>query len=139
MKSIVNWFTKNKILLSSFIATILFSIFYFNIPYNYICKPNLYLESCGEILKFFKIILIISPALLFFSIITLKTKEELFWKWRKFTFIYLCIYLFIATIFPWYIGDEFLNIQKAHVSIFMVMIYSIISLILIFYKSLKKN
>jgi len=139
MDNFIGWFLKKRAFFVSIILTVLFFIIYLNIPYNYLCIRHTFFYYCGEILKFFKIILMISPALLLFSVVAFKLEERVFWVWKKFTIIYLFIYLFIVVIFPWYIGDEFFNIQKAHVSIFLTIIYLIISLFLIIYKSLKKE
>ena len=63
--------------------------------------------------------------------------EKIVSLWKKFTLIYLFIYLFIVIITPWYIGDGFMNIQKGTVAIMLSALYFILSLILVLYKSWK--
>ncbi len=139
MNKTLNWFTRKRVILTSIITTTLFVAIYSNIPYKYLCRPSVFFGSCGDILKFLKVVFMLSPALLLLSIIIFKLKESTFLVWRRFTFIYLFIYLFIVIVFPWYIGDEFFNIQKAHIAILLIMVYLVFSLFLIFYKSLKKE
>jgi len=137
MKKIIEWLTLKRLLVINEVGFLLSIILYFNIPYLYICKLNNLFGNCGEYFKFLKILFLISPVLLLFSIINLFVKGKIFLEWKRFTFIYLFIYLFIVTIFPWYIGDGFFNIQKVHIAILLSIVYSTISLILIIYKTIK--
>lgn len=73
-----------------------------------------------------------------FSVLFLFLKiETVFDEWRKFTFIYLFIYLFTVVITPWYAGDGFLNIQKEIVALVGCFLYFVLSMPLILYKSRK--
>ncbi len=74
---------------------------------------------------------VLSLLFLFFN------KETIFVYWRKFTFIYIFIYLFISIITPWYAGDGFFNIQKEITIVALCVLYFIISIFLIIYKSRK--
>ncbi len=141
MNNLIEWFTKRRITTIFSITTVLFVILYFNIPYT-VCKANFYLGTCREIRQFFNfftVLLMITPFILFFSFFTPKMKGYLFLLWRKITFIYLFAYLFIVVITPWYSGDEYLHIEKDIIALIFSCGYFIFSLILIIYKSLKKE
>lgn len=74
----------------------------------------------------------------FFSIIFfLINKLETFQSWVKFTTYFFAVNLSIIIITPWYWGDGFMNIQKGTVTISLAVLYFLISLILIAYKSYK--
>jgi len=133
----LSFFTRKIILSISFILTILLVILFFGLPYS-LCRDYFSLVFCGYYLDFFNflaILFFVAPTMLFFSLISLKYKEN-FIVWRKFTFIYLFIYLFIVIITPWYSGDEFLHITKGFVGLVLVVLYSLISIgLLIFSKN----
>jgi len=141
MNGFINWFTKKRILIVFSITTILLVILYSNISYT-LCKTNFYLEICREIRdvsNFFTVLFFITPIILFFLAITVKMREDTFFLWRKFTLTYLLIYLFVIIITPWYFGDEFLHIGKGAIALILSCIYFVVSLILIIYKSFKKE
>ena len=80
------------------------------------------------------ILSLISLPILLFSLITYNMRDEVFLSWKKFSFIYLFIYLFIVLISPWMHAD-FSPFEKKSNALFLVALYSAISLILIAYKS----
>ncbi len=133
----MEWFTKKRMLLISFLSTILFFVLYSNKLY-FLCQAS-GVFSCGEILKFLKLFFLIAPFIFIFCVITYYLDNKVFFSLRKFTNFYLIIFFFLLLITPWYTGDEFLNLQKAHVSFLGSILYSVISLILILYKSFKKE
>jgi hypothetical protein len=70
---------------------------------------------------------------LFFSVLFLFQKnKEKFTKWRKFSLLFLLVYVLIVAIFPWYIGDGFMSFQKSQVVILLTIIHFIISLFFLF-------
>ncbi len=133
------YLTKKDILVSSLISTVIFLVIFFNIPYSILCTKNNHLGYCGDIFKFFKILFLIAPPILLFSIINLTLPETIFIAWRKFTTKFSIVYILIILITPWYVGDEFFNIGKSVLAISLSVIYSIISIFLIIYKSIKKE
>ena len=75
-----------------------------------------------------------------FSIITLFTKNTAFQLWAKITNYLYIFFIFIILLTPTSThGLDFLPIVKETVSIALAILYSIISLILILYKSFKKD
>ena len=78
-------------------------------------------------------LLIFLPILLF-SLITYKMRDEVFLSWKKFTFIYLFMYVCIVLISPWRPAD-FSPLAKDSNTFFMFYLYSIISLFFVAYKS----
>lgn len=73
------------------------------------------------------------------SIITLFLNENVFNVWRRFTNYFLVVAVVIVLITPTSThGLDFFPIIKETVTIALASIYSIISLIIILYKSLKK-
>lgn len=124
---------KNQVLSISFLATVVFALLYTNyLPHTY-CSQGSY---CSEFFKFIKIVFLISTTLLPISIIAYFCKERIFSLWKKFTFIYLTIYLFSIIVSPLY-GGAFLKIEKGTVAIFLTILYLILSLLFIMFLTLK--
>lgn len=127
----------NKTIL--FISSLLSLILLFlktNYPSHKFCYE---IDVCIIFLKYLKILFLIAPIILFFSIVSfLINKEHIYITWRKYTFIFLLFYFIIVSITPWYIGDGLLNIQKAEIAFLGLGLYSIISLILLIVQTLKK-
>ena len=82
---------------------------------------------------------IIWPALIVCALINMFTKENVVKSWKRFTLIYLFIYLFIVILTPYYGGDAFFSVQKSIFALALSALYLFISIILIIYKSLKKS
>lgn len=139
MNKIIEWFSKEIILLLSIVFVFIFYYFYNNQAYNHFCDGNYTYQNCAKVVNLIKLFLLITPSILFFSLINFFLSKKVFYSWKKFTFYYILLYLIIILITPWYLGDGFFNIQKFHISYLGAIIYSIISLILITYKSFKKG
>jgi len=78
--------------------------------------------------------------ILFFSIVVFSLKESTFKSWTKFTNYFFIISLVIILLTPTSThGLDFVPLVKETVTIFLAILYSIISLVLIIYKSLKKE
>jgi hypothetical protein len=95
-------------------------------------------EFCGDISEVVRTLFLIFPLVFIFSVVNFKLKDEVFFPWRKFTFIYLFIYLFITIITPRY-HDEYFPPLKSLISVILSCFYFGISLFIILYKSLKKE
>ncbi len=139
MNKFMEWFTRKKFLISALVLSIVFVFFYTNSAYYSFCDGNYLNESCGSLVKFIKLLFYVFPAIFLFSVISFFVSDKAFFSWRKFTVVFFLIYLAILIVTPWYLGDAFLNLQKAHISYLGLFVYSLISLILIVYKSLKKE
>lgn len=140
----LNFFTKNKLILISLI----FVLFYPVSQYLIRNDSNVCINIGGQervvywvtTCHLYMILSFVMFAILFFSIILFFIKKEpIFKTWRSFTFVFFILYFIIILITPWYEGDEFFAITKSLVAIAMTILYSIISLILILYKSFKKE
>ena len=92
-------------------------------------------DKCMNISSYF----IIWPALIMCALINMFTKENVVKSWKRFTLIYLFIYLFIVILTPYYGGDAFFSVQKSIFALALSALYLFISIILIIYKSLKKS
>jgi hypothetical protein len=125
----INFLTKNKILLLSLFLTTVFYILNENIPYKLLCAGDRTVFYCGRFFKFFRILLMIAPVTLLFSLFALGLSNEAFARWRKFLIWYLVLFTVMISFAPWYVGDEFLNIQKAHFAFAGISIFTILSII----------
>jgi hypothetical protein len=132
----MNITNKKSFFWMSFILTLISIIFYLNIPYNYLCDKSI--SWCGDSLRLLKIFLLIFPTVLLFSIVSIYSKDELYYEWKNFNYYFIPLYLFFLCIFPNYLGDEFLNFQSIHILILFTFIYSISSLYLLVFRSFKK-
>jgi len=78
--------------------------------------------------------------ILFFSIVTLVLRRNIFLSWIKMTNYFFIISIVIILIIPTSThGLDFFPLVKETMTIILASIYSIISLSLIIYKSLKKE
>lgn len=134
MDNLINWFTKKRMFVSSLIMVFVYVVSYFNraldLPYvyrNFCCVDDRRLN-----------LFLIFIAVFVFTFFFMNLNEVKFKSWKKFTFIYLIIYLIIYFISPTQ-GDGYLWFQREAVSFFGFVFYSTISLVLIIYKSLKKE
>ena len=137
MNNLVNWFTRKKLVFVGFISSF---VFLFLIPreiLSKICPTNN--SICIDSFNYLLLVLMFGVMLFLFSIISFFVKDIVFDSWKKITFIYLFIYLFIIIVTPWYAGDGFFHIQKDLIAAGFLIFYFIFSLIFIIYKSLKKE
>lgn len=85
-------------------------------------------------------ILLISLPCFVFSLLTMFMGNSVGVKlWTKYTIWYCGLFVVIIGFTPSYWGDEFMNIQKGTVAIFLTILYSIISLCIIVWGSLRKK
>ena len=130
----MNWFTKSKMVLGSSVLLLLYFLSYFN---QSLSLPSYYDNFCCIDDRKFNLFAVSIP-LFIFTIIFIIFSEKNLTSWKKFTFIYLFIYLFIYFISPTHRVD-YIWFQRETVSFFGSILYLIISLVLIFYKSFKKE
>lgn len=125
--------TKKQTFVFSTIAVVIFGILYTNyLPHTY-C-PAVSVSYCADYFKIGKIAFLISIALLPMTILASLSQERVFLLWRKFTFIYLVIYLVSVLISP-SSGGDFIKIEKGTVAIFLSILYVVLSISTILYKS----
>ena len=137
MNNIVNWFTRKRLILVGFVCSL---SFLFLIPreiLSKVCSTNN--SICINSFNYLLLILMFGVLIFLFSIIMFFVKDYVFESWKKTLFIYLFIYLFIIIITPWYAGDGFFHIQKDLIAVGVSVFYAIFSIILILFKSLKKE
>jgi len=132
----MNRFTKNKTLIYSFIISFLFFISYF-INKSDFCDL---VRGCPRFNELFIIYSLPFITVLVFSLITFKLKETTFYFWRNFSVWFIPISLIIITFLPTRThGLDFVPMTKGAVMFFLTILYSAISIVLIIFKSLKKE
>lgn len=129
----MNWFTKEKFGLFSFSMMFFYII---SLNYKVLNLPASYIKFCCLDDRKLNLFLIAVP-LFVFTFIVFFTKQSSFNFWKKFTFIYLFIYLVLYFSVSTQ-GDGYFWMQRETISFFGAILYSIISLFLILYHSLKK-
>jgi len=134
MNKIIEWFTKKNVLVISLLGSLIFFcvLFYIN---NFYLKAD---YSCGIYCDTFWIFSLIFIPILIGSIITYKMKSYVFSNWIKFTFWFFIFSFLILLLVP-FKCDVYLRICKESLTWFFSVIYSLISLILIIFKSLEKE
>ncbi len=140
MDKFIEWFTKRKL----FGISLAFSVIFFSYIFLFYKKlfSNCYSTQsflCVDVLNYISLILMYFVPLFILSTILLLIRDQVFISWRKTIPIYLAFYLLILFITPWSAGDVFLKIQKDLFVLYFSVIYVVYSLILIVYKSLKKQ
>lgn len=130
MNKIVSWFTKKRILVTSLLLSILIY------PAMYIAdkSSSFMVEHIYETITY---LLLIFVPIFVVSILILFLKESVFISWKKFTFIYLFIYLSLVIFSP--LRCDYIPICKETMFMFFVPTYLVISIFLIIFKSIKKQ
>ena len=77
------------------------------------------------------------PLFIFSLLFLFSGNEKVFLSWKRFTVIYLPLYLALAIFTPWYVGDGFMNLQKELVIFIFCGVYFALSAFLVLYKSHK--
>lgn len=136
MKKEIYWFNKKHLTILSFFFSLVFIVSYFIHSADF-CYWRQYCSLVSEIFTLYSLPFI---SVFFFSLITFKLKEPTFNLWKNFSMWAIPISLIIITFLPMRThGLDFVPVVKGTVILFLTILYSIISLILIFYKSLKKE
>ena len=137
MSNIVNWFTKEKVFFFSLIGLIVHVISKFSVDLG-ICSG--YPSKCTDLTYLLVIFSFIFIAIFVFSLLTFKLKDTTFISWRNFSLWAIPLSLIIITFLPTQThGLDFVPIVKGTVIIFLTILYSIISLLLVFYQFLKSR
>jgi len=137
MNNLVSWFTKKKVFFISLVGLIVHVISKFSVDLG-ICSN--YASYCSDRSYLSTIFSFIFVAVFIFSLITFKLKESIFITWRNFSVWSIPIFLIFITFLPTRThGLDFVPVTKGAVISFLTILYSIISLILIVFKSLKKE
>ena len=129
---------KKIVLIWSFIGSIIavFSWYYLKQD-SVICYNTSWSNienTCGLLIMIFSVFIPIFISCVFIYI----SKRNIFSTWSVFTFVYLCIYIFILILAPEKC-DAYLPICKTTSFLFLMPLYILSSLILIIYKSFKKE
>ena len=133
MRKVSNYFNRQKILLMSGVFSVLFLIFLSNDIYFFVYDLQ---ESF--VLNLFQYLRLITWVALPIFISCLFTwRQGVFNSWKKFTLVYFLIYLFFIILVPWNWGDVFLPVYKGTVALSLSVLYFLISLILIIFKSIQ--
>jgi len=131
MKNIFNWFTKKRIILISFILTSI------SVSFIYLNDSN----QCFWMYKKCELIayaITIFIPIFVFSLLTYFFRVEVFNFWRRFTFVYLLLYLFVSILVPFQC-DAYFPLCKKNTFLILIPLYMGVSLILIIYKSFKRD
>ncbi len=131
MNKFIDWFTRKRLLFVSFI----FSILIFPAIYLADKSKSFRIENIYEGLIY---ILVFFIPVLIFTFINMFLKDQTFYSWKRITLIYLLIYSFGVIITPSHC-DTYFRLCKETIFFFLIPLYIIISIILIVYKSLKKE
>lgn len=125
--------TKKRILWVGLGGTLLAAvlIYFYSGTSTSICPYQLTLDCISMSIAYE---LLIFVPILVLSLITYRMKEEIFLTWRKFTISYLSVYLFIIIISPWRHAN-FSPLEKGPNALFLLGLYTAISIILIASKS----
>ncbi len=133
MNKFMEWFTKKGMFVFASVGLLLYIVSYFNSTLN---LPDFYRSFCCADDRKLNLFLIFIPVFIFALIIHF-LNEQKFSGWRKFSLIYLLVYFLIYLLSP--TSSDYIWFQHESVSFFGTTFYSIISLILIVYKSLNTN
>ncbi len=137
MNKVGEWFTKKRMFLFSFLFFIVNMVSMFSVDIG-ICFN--YASKCyytSDLIVSFTYIFI---SVFIFSVITYKLKDSTFTTWRNFSIWMVPISLIIIAFLPTRThGMDFIPITKGTVIFLLTILYTLISLILIIFKSLKKD
>ncbi|MEN9852622.1 MAG: hypothetical protein RI996_565 [Candidatus Parcubacteria bacterium] len=141
MKWILNKITINGQLIVAVILSLMFLVLY-NLGTNY-SLYELFLAKCWDVCRTTTLHLlsvsILGPAIFLQSILLyFKKSTQLFNFWKKILIPYLIIYLIIYLIVPLQDNSLFLSLEKAPVLLGFSILFIVISLPLLLYKSFKK-
>jgi hypothetical protein len=132
MNNIINWFTKKKSAYVSFAMIVVYIISYFH---QFFGLPVFYKNFCCVDDRKLNLFFIFIPIFIF-SLFFLKLSDFKFERWKKFTLLYLIIYLVIYFLSPTQ-GNGYVWFQRETISLFGFITYTALSLYLS--KSFKKE
>ena|SRR3989344_2446931 len=128
--------TKRRTLIYSMVPAVGFFVFYFVNKADF-CDL---IKNCSRFNEILIIYTLPFISVLIFSLITYRLKELTFSSWKNFSLWAIPFSLILITFLPTRThGLDFVPVTKGTVIFFLTILYSIISLILIVYKSFKKK
>lgn len=137
MNKILEWFTRKRIFIISFI------IFIINIIANYSVELGIcfnYPNKCNNNAELVIIYSFIFIFIFIFSVITYYLNKSIFIYWRNFSIFWVLFSLIIISFLPNNThGLDYLPITKGSVIIFFSILYSIISILVIIYHFIKNK
>ncbi|MCW1888217.1 MAG: hypothetical protein KIH67_001530 [Candidatus Moranbacteria bacterium] len=118
---------KKKFLYCSVFATVIFSVLILleEIIKSNFCGPRDI--TCWESYNLLMVILLLSPALLISSLISLKVSDTTFSAWKKITQYFIPAYLIIIILMPWSVGDEIAGFTKGMLGLVLCVGYTLFS------------
>lgn len=95
MDKMLNWFTKRRTIIIFLIFSVIFIVFRFVTPYYFFdfCQGINNYTTCSKIFRLFFTSIMISPLIFLSSVILYKIRDNVFLYWKKFTNIYIYIYI----------------------------------------------
>ena len=130
----MNLINKKKILLLGSIGFAIHLISRFSVDLG-ICEN--YSTSCFDKISIFRVYSFIFVPFLLFSIITFKLNDKTYSIWVNFSKWFIPLSLLIVSAFPNFThGMDFVPITKGVISLFLVVFYSAVSLVIILYKTI---
>lgn len=130
----MNWLRRKNILVLSVFGLLLYLTSYYS---RHLGLPNTYRDFCCADDRRLNLFLIFIPLSLFF-IINIKSDYKKYINWARFSICFLVAYITIYFVVPTQ-GDGLVWFQRETVSFFGSILYSLVSLVLILYKSFKKE
>ncbi len=133
MRKITGCLTRKNILFVGGFMSLLFLIFLSKDIYFFFY--DLHKSSILNLFQYLRLITWLSLPIFISCLFT--WKQDIFNSWKRFTSVYFLIYLFFIILVPWNWGDAYLPIYKGTVALGLTVLYSLISLILIIFKSIQ--
>jgi hypothetical protein len=135
MSKVLDWFTRNKITAILSIMVIVYVVSYFN---KILGLPYSYDNFCCVDDRVANLFLLFIPISVIYIFVLFSQRESLFLGWKKYTFFYMLLYFMVYFVVPTQ-GDGLVWFQRETVSFFGSVLYFLISLVVIVYKSINKS
>ena len=137
MNTIINWLTGKRIILISMVGFLLHLITRYRFEFGMCTTYRGQCDDFGKVVMTFTIIFI--PVFVF-ALLNQLIKSKVFYSWRFFSFYFFLLYFVLVSTTPTSThGLDFFPIVKWTVAVSLSVFYSLISLVLILYKSFKKD
>ena len=114
-------------------GVLMYFLSYFN---QFLQLPYRYKNFCCADDRLLNVFLIFLPVF-FFNLLFLRASTTFFHIWAKFTLSYLSLFLIMYFLSP-VANDGFFWLQRESVSLLFSLVYSLLSIVLITYKTLRK-
>jgi len=137
MNKIVDWFTRKRVALISFVFFLLNIFGFFSIDLGICPNSPGRCNNISELIISFTFIFISS---FIFSLVAFRLKDSVFIIWRNFSFFAILVFFVLISLLPTYThGLDFVPLTKGIASLYLTVLYSIISFFLILFKSFQKE